>query len=497
MNYKLLIALICSLTAAQAVLSQTMGERLGAAIQKLEADSTLRHGTLSLHVEEAATGVVVFDLNGQVGLAPASCQKLFTSVAALDLLGADYRYATRLGYRGKIEAGVLEGDLCLAGSGDPTLGSWRYDSTKEDVVLGRLVQAVKGAGIRRYTGRLIGEEGRWGTESLPRGWIWEDIGNYYGAGAWGLNWHENQYDVRLKSGTAIGDPAEIAGFRNEVQGLQWINELKTGAPGSGDNAYIYLPPYSKMAFLRGTVPLQKEETVISGSIPMPSRQAELLFRDALKKEGIGTEEGVGTREAIGTKEVAGSKGADVMTRDAAAKDAGTKDAAARDATIYIGQSVSPRLDSINYWFLRRSINLYGEALIKTIALEKTGEASTEKGAELVRDFWAQRGIDRSAVHIIDGSGLSPQNRVTTDALVRVLQYARTRPWYPAFYQALPLINKMHMKSGAIGGARSFSGYQVAADGKEYVFSIIVNNYDGSSSEVIKKLFNVLNILKPS
>jgi D-alanyl-D-alanine carboxypeptidase/D-alanyl-D-alanine-endopeptidase (penicillin-binding protein 4) len=468
MNYKLLIALICSLTAAQAVLSQTMGERLGAAIQKLEADSTLRHGTLSLHVEEAATGVVVFDLNGQVGLAPASCQKLFTSVAALDLLGADYRYTTRLGYRGKIEAGVLKGDLCLSGSGDPTLGSWRYDSTKEDVVLGRLVQAVKGAGIRRYTGRLIGEEGRWGTESLPRGWIWEDIGNYYGAGAWGLNWHENQYDVRLKSGTAIGDPAEIAGFRNEVQGLQWINELKTGAPGSGDNAYIYLPPYSKMAFLRGTVPLQKEETVISGSIPMPSRQAELLFREALKKEGIGTKEG-----------------------------AGTKDAAARDATIYIGQSVSPRLDSINYWFLRRSINLYGEALIKTIALEKTGEASTEKGAELVRDFWAQRGIDRSAVHIIDGSGLSPQNRVTTDALVRVLQYARTRPWYPAFYQALPLINKMHMKSGAIGGARSFSGYQVAADGKEYVFSIIVNNYDGSSSEVIQKLFNVLNILKPS
>jgi len=153
---------------------------------------------------------------------------------------------------------------------------------------------------------------------------------------------------------------------------------------------------------------------------------------------------------------------------------------------FIGESVSPRLDSINYWFLRRSINLYGEALVKTLAMEKTGTATTEKGVEVVRDFWAERGIDRSAIHIIDGSGLSPQNRVTTDALVKVLRYARTRPWYPAFYQALPLFNGMHMKSGSVGGARSFAGYQVAADGKEYVFSIIVNNYDGSSAEVIKK-----------
>ena len=88
--------------------------------------------------------------------------------------------------------------------------------------------------------------------------------------------------------------------------------------------------------------------------------------------------------------------------------------------VVLCETVSPRLDSINYWFLKKSINLYGEALIKTIAVEKTGMGSTEKGAELVKDFWVQRGIDRGAIHIIDGSGLSPQNRVTTDALVKVL-----------------------------------------------------------------------------
>ncbi|HEY4337890.1 MAG TPA: D-alanyl-D-alanine carboxypeptidase/D-alanyl-D-alanine-endopeptidase [Puia sp.] len=482
MNYKLLITLICSFVGGQWARSQTVAERLGAAVQKLEADSTMRHAILSLHVADAVTGSVVFDRNGQVGLAPASCQKLFTSVAALDLLGPDYRYTTRIGYRGKIEGGMLKGELELVGSGDPTLGSWRYDSTKEDLVLDRLAGAVKRAGIRKYTGSPVVEEGPWGTDAVPRGWIWEDIGNYYGAGAWGLNWHENQYDVRLKPGNKVGDPVTIAGFRDEIAGLRWVNELKTGPAGSGDNAYIFLPPYSEIAFLRGTVPLQKGEMVISGSTPVPSRQAERLLADELRKEGI-------LEVSRGAKMKDGEVGSEK------AKNGRKKGGGAKDTMVYIGESVSPRLDSIVHWFLKRSINLYGEALIKTIALEKAGEVSTEKGTELVRDFWAQRGIDRSAVHIIDGSGLSPQNRVTTDALVKVLQYARTRPWYGAFYQALPLFNGMHMKSGSVGGARSFAGYQVGADGKEYVFSIIVNNYGGAPAEVIKKLFEVLNVLK--
>ncbi|HXB92668.1 MAG TPA: D-alanyl-D-alanine carboxypeptidase, partial [Puia sp.] len=146
-------------------------------------------------------------------------------------------------------------------------------------------------------------------------------------------------------------------------------------------------------------------------------------------------------------------------------------------------------------FLKKSINLYGEALIKTIGLEKAGVATTEKGVELVRKFWSEHGIDASAIHIVDGSGLSPQNRVTAEALVRVLQYAKSRPWYVSFYKALPVINGMYMKSGAIGGSRSYAGYQVAADGRDYIFSILVNNYDGSSADVVKKLFAILNVLK--
>ncbi|HXB94507.1 MAG TPA: D-alanyl-D-alanine carboxypeptidase/D-alanyl-D-alanine-endopeptidase [Puia sp.] len=474
MMYRLSILLLCLFIGGLAHPQRSLEGRLREAMDRLQEDSSMRHATISLCVSDAGTGVAVFERNSQVGLAPASCQKLFTSVAALDLLGPEYRYTTRLGYRGKIAGGILHGDLVLAGSGDPTLGSWRFDSTKEDVVLGKWIRAIRRAGITGYDGSIVMDDGTWGTDGVPAGWIWEDIGNYYGAGAWALNWHENQYDVRLQAGKTVGDPVIIVN-KSDLERLLssiWVNELKTGPAGSGDNAYIFLPSRGNIVFVRGTAPLQKEERVISGSFPWPAWQVYVQLQEAFKKEGIlhtGVPEHLLAAESM--KETS-------VTPDG-----------------WIGESVSPPLDSINYWFLRRSINLYGEALIRTLALEKTGTASTEGGVGVLQDFWSQRGIDREALHIMDGSGLSPQNRVTTDALVRVLRYARSRPWYHSFYNSLPVFNGIHMKSGSIGGARSFSGYQTGADGKEYVFSIIVNNYNGPSPEAVRRLYGVLDLLK--
>ena len=82
------------------------------------------------------------------GLAPASCQKTITSAAAMELLGPSYRYQTVLGYNGEINDGVLKGNLVITGSGDPTLGSWRYDSTKDDKQLKRMIGFARQKGIK-------------------------------------------------------------------------------------------------------------------------------------------------------------------------------------------------------------------------------------------------------------------------------------------------------------------------------------------------------------
>jgi D-alanyl-D-alanine carboxypeptidase/D-alanyl-D-alanine-endopeptidase (penicillin-binding protein 4) len=95
----------------------------------------------------------------------------------------------------------------------------------------------------------------------------------------------------------------------------------------------------------------------------------------------------------------------------------------------------------------------------------------------------------------DGSGLSPLNRVTTHAQVEILKYARTKPWYNSFYDALPEFNGMKMKSGTISGVKGFCGYQKSKDGREYIFSFIVNNYNGRASTLVNKMYKVLDNLK--
>ena len=97
--------------------------------------------------------------------------------------------------------------------------------------------------------------------------------------------------------------------------------------------------------------------------------------------------------------------------------------------------------------------------------------------------------------MIDGSGLSPANRVTTHSLVTVMQFAKGRPWFAAFYNALPETNGIKMKDGYINGVRSYTGYLKSKNGNEYVFSFIVNNFDGSAGTVREKMWKVLDLLK--
>jgi D-alanyl-D-alanine carboxypeptidase/D-alanyl-D-alanine-endopeptidase (penicillin-binding protein 4) len=449
---------------------QDITKRFQAAARQFESDSQMRHAIYSLYVIDAKTGKAVFDKNSQIGLAPASCQKLFTSGAAFELLGHDYRYKTRFEYV-KYSPIKYSVDLLVTASGDPTFGTWRFKETQPDSILNRWTRMVKNAGIHDVNGIYFSEPYKWSEQTIPGGWIWEDIGNYYGAGASYMNWRENQYDLILKSGNNIGDSVMIVDKKHESLLLQFESKVRSAAIGSGDNAYIYFPLNSDDAVVvSGTIPVNEKNFVISGAIPSPRLEFAEEMKENLESQSVVVQNAFENFDYELNKNP-------------------------KSERILIDELTSPPLDSINYWFLRRSINLYGEAFVKTIALEKKGFASTEDGVELVKDFWSQQGIDKAAINIIDGSGLSPQNRVSTNALVKVLQYAKTRPWYNSFYLSLPTYNSMKMKSGSIGGARSFAGYQTSKDGHEYIFAIIVNNYDGSSNEIVKKMYQVLDVLK--
>lgn len=460
------ITLLLLLLGALNVYSQNTNSVLNSAWSNFTSDPAFKHASLSLYVINTKTGKPVLEENSQMGLAPASSLKVVTSASAYALLGPDYTYKTGLSYTGKIENGVLHGDIIITGSGDPSLGSWRYESTKEERIIAEFLAAITKQGINKITGNVLVDERLWTGEITPNGWIWQDIGNYYGAGARTLSWRENQYDLLLKSGSQVNSAVEIVGTIPEyVVDLNIEPVLKAAAKGTGDNAYIYLPLNERHGFVRGTIPAGENRFKISGAMPDGALQLALTLEAALKKTTV---------EKIQEMYPANKS--------------------IRESTLFYTHN-SPSLDKISYWFLNKSINLYGEALLKTIAFQEAQSGETSAGVKVVKDFWKKNGIESSAMNTQDGSGLSPGNRITTSALVQVLQYAKKQDWFASYFEGFPVINGIKMKSGTISGALSYTGFIKSKSGDEYTFAFMINNYDGGASTTRRKMWRLLDVLK--
>jgi serine-type D-Ala-D-Ala carboxypeptidase/endopeptidase (penicillin-binding protein 4) len=447
--------------------AQEINSTFNNAYKKFATDKAFKHASISLLLINSSTGKTITSVNPETGLAPASCQKVITASTCFELLGHNYTYKTTLGYTGKIVNGILTGDIIIKGSGDPTLGSWRYAKTTEESILSEFENAISREGINEINGHVYADESAWKGEVIPDGWIWEDIGNYYGAGARALNWRENQYDLFLKSGNKIGDTVEYVNTEPAfIDGLNITVMATSAEKGSGDNGYFYIPQNNKDIYVRGTIPVNENRFRISGSMPAPATQLAITIEAALKKIPV-------TNVAINYPEI--KQGQEAIN------------------IFYTHES--PTLDSIIYWFLQKSINLYGESLIKTLACQFANVGATDSGVNIIKNFWNKRGIEPSAMNIIDGSGLSPANRITTSALVKVLQYAKNQNWFPSFYNALPEINGIKMKSGSISDVLSYTGFIKNKKGTDYTFSFIINNYDGDANEVRKKMWYLLDLLK--
>src|SRR5476651_548768 len=145
------------LLIAGAACAQSLQQKLLTSFTRLQADSQCRYASVSLTVLDAKTGEQVFAVNPNMGLATASTLKVITSTTAFNLLGKDFQYQTQFGYTGLISAdGTLNGDVIIKGAGDPTLGSWRYESSHENHILTLMVDALQKASIKKINGRIIG-----------------------------------------------------------------------------------------------------------------------------------------------------------------------------------------------------------------------------------------------------------------------------------------------------------------------------------------------------
>lgn len=470
MSKRLVFPFLLFLLTSGISIAQTSIQKLEKAYNSFLADPQTKYASTSLCVLDANTGKPLFTRNEQVGLATASTLKVITAATAFSVLGKDFQFQTTLAYTGNInDDGVLKGNIVIIGSGDPTLGSDRYQN-KENVVLTAWIAAIKKAGIKKIEGAIIGDDRIFGTQTTPEGWTWQDMGNYYGAGTSGLAWRENQFDIHLKPGVRAGEATKISKTVPEIPYLKIINEVKTGAQGTGDNAYAFLPPYASTAYLRGTWGLGIGKANISAALPDPAYDCVYRLQDTLKLLGIAA-----TQPATTTRIMA------------------LNEQPIAEITQKISTIISPTLSEMTYWFLKKSINLYGETLLKAVAIKSGKAATTDDGATAEINFWAGKGIDKNAMNIIDGSGLSPANRVTTMAIANVLFQAQKESWFGDYYKAFPEYNGMKIKSGTINNVSAFAGYHTNTAGDKYIIVININNYSGSG--INKKLFTVLDALK--
>ena len=454
------------------------------AIIKLAGDPSLKNGAMSFTIFDKVSGEMVATHNPNTSLIPASSLKILTCAYGLKSLGKDFKFKTNIEISGPVDdKGVLQGDLIIKGYGDPTLGSEMTGNAQElDIVMNSFVEAVRSAGIKSINGRVFGDGTFLSEEGIYDSWLWNDIGNYYGAGVYGLNIFDNLFKIKFNK-TKQGSKPSIAGTFPNIPGLQFASKVMCAGPSSGDNAYIYGGPLQYNRQIKGTIPSGTGIFEIKGSLPDPPLTAALILAGNLEKAGIK------------------SKGYAGSLRDP--MPSGTRKV--------IDTYFSKSLQVIVNQTILKSINLNAEGILRYCKAADKAASTTEEAVTSFIGFLQKNTDNQSGFFLCDGSGLSTFNSVPSYGFAKVLlQLFKDPAISDIITNALPVAGStgtlknylknskaaghIKAKTGSMDRVRSFSGVMTGVSGKDYVFSLILNNYSCNSAQIKTKVETFFNDL---
>jgi D-alanyl-D-alanine carboxypeptidase/D-alanyl-D-alanine-endopeptidase (penicillin-binding protein 4) len=365
---------------------------------------------------------------------------------------------------------VLYGNLYILGSGDPSLGSKFFQGEKDTVsVCRKWATQIRAMGIRKIEGSVIADPGVFENESIPDNWTWGDIGNYFGSGPCGLNYRDNQCRVFYQSGNE-GDTAKITKVIPVVPGLKMVSNVRAG--GTKDYANFYGGPFDDLRYATGTIPPQRSDFEVDVSMPDPAWYCAYELDSLLRKKFVSI---LGKPQSL--QQPGGNKTVD------------------RKHRITLLTEYSPKLSEIVHWTNKKSINLFAESMLKTIAWKKTGFGTLNGGTDAITLFLAYRSIDVKGMHLNDGSGLSRSNNITPRQFVSVLKLVKREPCFKSFYKSLPELGPgLVAKGGYITRVRSYTGYATKRNGDLLAFSLIANNYECNPADMVKKLEKLIELI---
>ena len=425
----------------------------------------LARALVGVRIESLRDGLL-YEKNGGKLVVPASNMKLLTLAVAARRLGWDYTFDTRLQAAGPIESGSLRGDLIVEGTGDPSIMA---SAPGPAALFDEWADTLWKAGVRRVTGRLIGDDNAFEDGGLGAGWSWDYLSAAYAAPTGALNYNENIVAVRVSAGPAEGAAARIeitpAGHLLEV-----TNDVRTSASGTAASLELIRLAGTTALTVRGTVPLGGKPAIRTAAVDNPTGFFIEAFRLALASRGIAVHGGAWDIDDLA-------------------------DAPAPTRRRVLATRRSLPLSSLGGYFLKESQNFYGETLLRAI-----GRGSADAGRRAVRDTLGDIGISADSFVMYDGSGLSRYDYVTADAIVMLLKHVWTDetlrgPFLAALpvgghdgtldtrMKGPPLAGRVQAKTGTILNMRALSGFLTTESGEKIVFSIIANHFTAPNNEI--------------
>jgi len=419
-------------------------------VNTMMTDPVLKNANWGFVVYDPKTKKVISSYNENTPLVPASTTKLLTTETAMSMLGENYRWMTQLEYSGSIdENGVLNGNLYIVGSGDPSLGTnkagaWSYRDIVSDFVGG-----LSREGIKKVNGDIIIQTAlfKGNISRLPENVVWLENNNYY-----------------LPAGTT-----------REINPANEKLIVKKGNSLSQEKRFFYVSPYNKQM-----VYAEKYEgdPILTTKLPDAPAYLANSFRTTLVKSGI----------AVTGK---------VTPKMTDANPEGRK---------LVSAYKSPTLADIIFYTNQHSDNGLAEALLKTVGFQSLGDQTTESGRKVVTEHLKNDGFDMMGLNYMDGSGLSRSNNVTPISQAKFLTSLMEEKYYKTYFSSLPVggqsgtLKRMFIgtgngqvfaKTGTLNKVKTLAGYLKTNSGKTLVFSLMVNNYSGSVDMVKKRMEKIL------
>lgn len=434
-------------------------------------------------VVDAETGTTLYAHNEQRRFIPASNQKVLVAAAALSLFGPDFRFGTDVFISGPMEDGVVDGDLVIRPSGDPSMSSRYWDSGR--AALSALADSVADGGVARVTGRVVIDASVWDSTTIAPTREVADLPHAYGASGSVLAIDEGEVEIVVKAGSRVREPATVSWF----PGAEDFVRARVGtvaADSAGELEVTYLPE-SRRLIVHGSIPLGVADTL---------RAAQ---RDPL---------GVAITEAANAFARAGIQVDDGWAVQWAPMDEGCNQHASCTRPVAI--LWSPPLVDLIAGALGPSQNWMAEQLIRALGARFGQRGDWAEGvavmnAHLVDEF----GVHPTDISPRDGSGLSAYNLVTPRAIVRVLHEMASGPFADDFRAALAepsevgstleerlagLEGRVFAKTGTISNVNSLSGYLVRNNGQEVIFSVLTNGSGLPASRLRPVIDEIIRVL---